>query len=245
MGARNATKSTPLGFCATGHHHLCPGVLANVTRISANRRGHAVCACDCDHPRCPMCKRERSDDERLAMDHPTWPNACVDRDECLQYQRERTLGNPRYRDIQEVLETSRQRRAEIRQSRRRSDPETTTSPITKREKRKEAASRAAPRPTSGACHHCGAPTKGGKFVIGHDAKLKGELLRAAKAASNEAAAEMMLRGWWKQATHGVLMNNLDADAVQAMVLQGEELLATFNQRRADRHEQESQGKDAS
>jgi hypothetical protein len=41
------------------------------------------------------------------------------------------------------------------------------------------------RPTSGRCEHCGEPTKGGRFVPGHDAKLKGDLGR--EAQSNDPA----------------------------------------------------------
>lgn len=37
------------------------------------------------------------------------------------------------------------------------------------------------RPAVGACEHCGEPTKGGRFVPGHDAKLKGDLGREAQS----------------------------------------------------------------
>lgn len=61
-----------------------------------------------------------------------------------------------------------------------------------------------PRATTGACEHCGAPTKGGKFAIGHDAKLKsilaGQALGQQGASINwklqaDALAELMIRGW--------------------------------------------------
>jgi hypothetical protein len=54
------------------------------------------------------------------------------------------------------------------------------------------------RPTSGRCHHCGEPTKGGRFVIGHDAKLKGLLKRAALDGIAMAVTEMIARGWLKR-----------------------------------------------
>lgn len=64
--------------------------------------------------------------------------------------------------------------------------------------------RAEPRKTTGTCEHCGEPTKGGKFAIGHDAKLKsilaGEALGMGGTSINwklqaDALAELMLRGW--------------------------------------------------
>ena len=51
-------------------------------------------------------------------------------------------------------------------------------------------SRAAP----GRCQHCGAST-GGKFAPGHDAKLKSQLLKGARAGSAKDWAELRIRGW--------------------------------------------------
>lgn len=57
----------------------------------------------------------------------------------------------------------------------------------------------ADRTRTGQCHHCGAPTKGGQFAPGHDAKLKGDLNREVAEGSQEgrkaAAVEMALRNW--------------------------------------------------
>lgn len=49
---------------------------------------------------------------------------------------------------------------------------------------------------NGKCEHCGDPT-GGKFAVGHDAKLKGELLSGYRDGDAEAGVEMVLRGWRK------------------------------------------------
>lgn len=48
----------------------------------------------------------------------------------------------------------------------------------------------------GRCEHCGAPT-GGRFAVGHDAKLKSELAAAASGGDAEAVAELILRDWWR------------------------------------------------
>lgn len=59
-------------------------------------------------------------------------------------------------------------------------------------------------PLGGRCNHCGLPTKGGRFVAGHDAKLKGELMRAATDESGlagrafAATLEIIARGWLKR-----------------------------------------------
>jgi hypothetical protein len=42
---------------------------------------------------------------------------------------------------------------------------------------------------------CGGQTKGGRFLPGHDAKLKGKLKRAARAGDRKAADELARRGW--------------------------------------------------
>jgi hypothetical protein len=50
--------------------------------------------------------------------------------------------------------------------------------------------------TGGRCEHCGEPTKGGRFIPGHDAKLKGELVRE---GTIEAWAEQIIRNWKTEA----------------------------------------------
>lgn len=52
-------------------------------------------------------------------------------------------------------------------------------------------------PKVGRCQHCGLPTRGGKFLPGHDATLKGQLKRAAEEGSQTAGIELVLRGWWE------------------------------------------------
>jgi len=46
---------------------------------------------------------------------------------------------------------------------------------------------------------CGAMTKGGAFVIGHDMKLKSRLLAAFDAGDDAAGAELVERGWRTEA----------------------------------------------
>lgn len=46
----------------------------------------------------------------------------------------------------------------------------------------------------GRCEHCGAPT-GGRFAVGHDAKLKSELTSLGHGGDADAWAEMLVRDW--------------------------------------------------
>lgn len=46
--------------------------------------------------------------------------------------------------------------------------------------------------------NCGGTTRGGRFLPGHDAKLKSLLLRAAAGGDTEAGEELRRRGWEKQ-----------------------------------------------
>lgn len=65
---------------------------------------------------------------------------------------------------------------------------------------------AIPRPRArkekaGICQHCGGPTKGGLFQMGHDAQLKSELRKIANDSGLderpriEAIAELVARAW--------------------------------------------------
>ena len=99
-------------------------------------------------------------------------NRCVDREACSGRLQARLDANPAMAGI-------RARRAE------------TT--------RKEA-SRGPSKPKTGRCEHCGAPTSGGRFAMGHDAKLKYGL-------------QGNLKGWLKGHFDGEL-GGLEDDATE-------------------------------
>jgi hypothetical protein len=53
-----------------------------------------------------------------------------------------------------------------------------------------------PKPAVGKCECCGDPTKGGRFLPGHDAKLGSRLVgEVTKSGSAEAYAELKRRNW--------------------------------------------------
>ena len=111
--------------------------------VYSNHKVH-ICACDCERAnqiKCLECGNRTQDE----LNPQTWH--CVDLDACrLEIQRQ-IDNNPTIQQIRELREKSRERVAETRQSQKR----------------------ATGRPTSGSCIHCGEPTKGGKFLPGHDA----------------------------------------------------------------------------
>lgn len=60
------------------------------------------------------------------------------------------------------------------------------------------ASRAGKRPGRDCECGCGGQTRGGRFQPGHDAKLKGSLLRRAAGGETAAQEELRRRGWEKR-----------------------------------------------
>lgn len=71
------------------------------------------------------------------------------------------------------------------------------------------------RGAGGRCEHCGVPTAGGRFAPGHDAKLKGALIRAADQGDIEACAELMLRNWTPNGRFEASVESRAFDLIQA------------------------------
>lgn len=200
LSAQCANASNSGGTSAdqqqSGWHAQCryavwsPGTPA--TKSPKGPRGLWVtCDCDCHtgNPKCAECQRATD----LREDQPT----CVDVEDCAAYQAARTAQNPLtpvLREVRAAAAAEKSRKTAERAERRpATDPD--GAPVTRRERAPRTVRPA--RPTSGRCIHCGAPTKGGLFVAGHDAKLKGILLGAAKSGDVEALAEIVYRGWLK------------------------------------------------
>lgn len=132
-----------------------------------------ICECECHEPdgRCRACKTD---------DLPDGSVLCWDEVGCKRRQHEQLQNHPKYQQLQKCREQAKIAQGEVREIRRE---------------------RAEPRPTTGRCEHCGEPTKGGRFVPGHDAKLKGILLGLATAENTpldqaeDAVVELMMRDW--------------------------------------------------
>lgn len=136
----------------------------------------AGCPCAKGHPwpSCTGCGR---------ADQEMKKGRCTDATLCSQAATRRARKEGQVRNLRESWRTAQAEKAAERAA---------TAPARKA---------AAERRTGGACEHCGEPTKGGRFVAGHDAKLKGILGRIVKDdearddAWIAAMAELIHRGW--------------------------------------------------
>lgn len=95
--------------------------------------------------------------------------ACVETEECTARVRDRLMASPTYRLLQECREASERANVERNASR--------------------------PGKAPGRCEHCGEATKGGRFRMGHDAKLKSQLMGSAREGSAADLAELLARKW--------------------------------------------------
>lgn len=89
------------------------------------------------------------------------------------------------------------------------------------------------RPT-GACECCGAPCRG-RFLPGHDAKLKSLLTKLAVAGSVEAWAELVVRDWARLVKNPNVSSRTKAMG-EVWAQAGQELVDARVESRASRHQ---------
>jgi len=191
-------------------HAACSGIVVSPRSNGRDRVNR--CECDCGHPggyRCAKCGQTLQLGRVGAAELGTIDPAtgyCADAAVCGELSKQRADASALRRTLRECVEAG----AEIRANdKRRKMPKDTAEGGTQ-----EGADQAAPadkparvkrtpKAKTGACHHCGEQTKGGLFVAGHDAKLKGDLQRLAvntdlgDQARVDAIAEQLARGWHK------------------------------------------------
>lgn len=167
------------GFCAFGDSH------DRCTTATTNGAGTKVYRCTCGCPRSQMIRcftcDHREPVEAGNINPETW--RCIDPDECSARIERRLAANPIIRQIREIKEGVAERTR------------------TDRAAAAEAAGLPAPRPraagpsrpTSGACLHCGEPTKGGKFLPGHDASYIAQAVTAIREGS--VTLEATIESW--------------------------------------------------
>lgn len=193
------TKRTWIsGFCGTGDHGSCPSAVRHMDGTKV-----AECACRCQHrQRCLECGNTNP------AELTGW--ACTNPSDCRDAIAARSAANP----LRKELETVRMLGGEAR---RRALHERTVARIRAdvaacgiddeighdvasdlNRPRRPRKPRQAARPTSGTCIcGCEGTTKGGRFLPGHDAKLKGTLKRAASAGDASAVQRLIELGWEK------------------------------------------------
>lgn len=154
-----------------------------------------------EHPKCRLCQITVDDIDDLTTDL-----CCVNEIACLDRRAAASEANPRMQMFKECQQEAAIERARVNALR---DPDARTRPArVGRSANSNLPRKVAPKPDmilDCRCEHCGEPTKGGKFVAGHDAKLKGELLTAAKELDAEALAEIITRSWLKEGTKTTIL----------------------------------------
>lgn len=186
------TRTTRLGSCKTAGM-IEAGQVGSTTPVAdwhaqcrgghINERGRVtLCDCPCHEGQhaCIECGEGRTE---LDPDR-----RCVDREGCLERFRETLANHPRHQAWAKIREAADREKAE-----KRAEEEGQVAAGTRRPRNGKT-----PQP----CQHCGEMTKGGLFVMGHDAKLKGILMRAGADGDVVSIVELKLRGWFPTAGRG-------------------------------------------
>lgn len=150
---------------AAEYHARCAGAFWNPATRQA-----IVCTCPNhqDENRCRVCRRAHAD----LTDYDQYNHTCVDTDACLARVQARAAANPIIQMIKEC----------------RGENETDTGiPPPPR-------ARGGKSPRDCECA-CGGKTRGGRFIPGHDAKLKSVLLKKSAGGDTAATDELRRRGW--------------------------------------------------
>lgn len=184
-------------------HLKCPIATVQGARLT-------LCASDWHHhhARCWVCHGRVADGVELDPERRN----CVDLPACAERAKIRLEAHPGYDRWRQFKETVAERQAAEAAANGHQPKKRTPSN----------------RPTSGRCEHCGEPTKGGRFVAGHDAKLKGQLIREAGEGSVAAVAEAMARNWYKPGRYPELEDEAFA------IVQATETETLIQQRTAER-----------
>ena len=183
------------GSCLTGHHSSCRSRIRN-GRTSGGVRRFVDCSC-CGKTapvRCLDCGNLNVQEV-----HPDL-RECLDQGVCRGRQDLRMRSNPLWQMLQQVKTAAANERRRRRMEKERihagipadvEDEELEQLLNERRSTRVPAAS----RPTVGSCLCCGAPTRGGQFLPGHDAKLKSRLRGQMKRGDLDARIQLEQRGW--------------------------------------------------
>lgn len=169
-------------FCADGHHGSCPGAVRNA------RPGRKLVKCYCCK-RAPYCVDCKSAED---VNPETW--SCHDGAGCALRVQARLETSPLHQQLQACRSDSAERNRRIRLEAEAIRLGVPLDEIDEFERPLEKKPRV-PRSTVGACECCGESTRGGRFLPGHDAKMKSRLRAAAKEGDQQAVAELERRGW--------------------------------------------------
>lgn len=176
-------------------HELCRGATTN----GAGRTSLCICPCHDEYPICHECKKPYSADD---VEYDRERRRCVNRGECADRIAE---AHRIYAESNESIQQIRAIKAEIA-ARGGADGPEGGGGSAKATKTPRKAAKGTPQ----RCHcGCGGMTKGGRFCMGHDMKLKGRLFEAARKpyvdVDQAAVDEIVARGWSETDIHQGLL----------------------------------------
>jgi hypothetical protein len=173
-------------FCRSGLHRSCPGAVRTP-------KGLITCICaaapDAGHPARPRCL-DCGQDRPGEVDAVKW--ACLDQYGCSARLQARREAGPLYDLLRACRVSAVNARRRHREQYTRvgatlpEDEDALYGPPKKR---------SVPKARSGQCLCCGQSTKGGRFRPGHDAKLRGKLLKLIKDGDRMAMLQLQELGW--------------------------------------------------
>lgn len=179
------------GFCATGHHGSCPGAVRAKPRGTDPKNQRLI--------KCHCCKRDAYcldcyETDPQQVNPETW--CCYDRLSCRSRVESRLTNDAVYRMIQQCKVSAVNARRRQRETAERIRQELDPDEIDEFDRPLELRSpKASKQPRECECG-CGAMTKGGRFAIGHDAKLKSRLKKAVRQDGDMEALEELERRKW-------------------------------------------------
>lgn len=211
-----ATVDLLTAHCRNLHHTNCRGSGPN----GSDSTWYCNCDCHVEQPTCRDCGQRGGE--------VTLEGTCIDVEGCTTTQSVRTASNPVHQQLRSIIADAEQREAKvaarkaseraIRREQEAAQAQAEGRPVVVRAPRVK---REAPTPQC--CHcGCGGMTKGGKFVAGHDAKLKGILVRAARQTPPDngskpavrsdairAMAELIARDWPRKGVSPAIARQAD------------------------------------
>lgn len=228
----NLVAAHRCGFCQTGFHQNCPGATANGNGVMV------VCPCKCKGLVCRLCRSEEQ------VDSTTW--TCVDKESCRHatLARRQALREANGYHLPEMPVQSRRFAEGATEARKQAEIDAADrhGPFLSAPKPRKAKDGYDPAPFGSRCHcGCKGSTKGGRFLPGHDAKLKALLSDQVRTHKDRARrvvarAEQLARGvaWSKGCDKvaepyaeeaGKLLERQGADGVVAFQVRARESVA--------------------
>jgi len=213
---KGAPRVWRCGFCAQGHHGSCPGAIWHQRKVSTGGDEYKIvptlwkCLCEePGHPSFPYCTSCKTTDPG-EVNAELW--SCLDPHACATRVAARRKNDRVWQKIERAKSHAALKRKAARLSmehllvgvaadqdavidrlHEQLDNMADARSVVGRTKPKK------PKPRAGKCECCGEPTRGGRFLPGHDARLASALVaRIRESGDLEAYAEMERRGWGKK-----------------------------------------------